>query len=111
MVRPALEVDRSLGLLLAVEARLREDSVTTRRNLLAALLDEPRLLGYLFGETPPLGAPIALSPDGLLLTTLGVDGSMHFWDLAKRQPAGAWRGPRSASIHPPPGSSKADRRD
>ncbi len=69
---PALEDDSSLGLLLAVEARRRENSVTTRGNLQSALLDEPRLLGYLF---PERGRWMAMSPDSRLVAALGVDGA------------------------------------
>ncbi|MCZ6782511.1 MAG: AAA family ATPase, partial [Proteobacteria bacterium] len=83
----ALESDRTLAMLLAVEARRRLDTPATRGLLQSVLLDDKRLLGYLHG-TPGLTFGLTLSPAGDLAAYESADGLIQIWDLTTRERIG-----------------------
>jgi WD40 repeat protein len=91
-----LERDRSLALLLAVQAqRLRPDAAT-RGALLAALLREPRLRYTAYGGQDGY-AWAAAFPDSERVALLGRDGA-DVWDLSTREPIGTMTVPDAAGI-------------
>ncbi len=93
-----LERDRSLALLLAVEAqRIRADAATNGA-LFAGLVSEPRLRATLWGGHAGY-AWIATFPDGNRVAALGRDGA-DIWDLAARKKIGGFE-------VPPPGDGIA----
>ena len=78
-----------LALLLALEARRTNNTVEARDALLRTLQATPSgLSAFLRGHTLAVNA-LALSPNGTILASGGVDGTIHFWDLAHRRPLGA----------------------
>jgi WD40 repeat protein/DNA-binding SARP family transcriptional activator len=71
------------GLLLARAGVALDDSLTTRSNLLAALLKSPVAIGVLRGDGDPL-YDVALSPDGRTLAIGDGDGTITFFDTTTR---------------------------
>ena len=93
-VPPLLERDRSLALLLAVEAhRIRPDA-STRSALFTGLLAEPRLQATLWGGRDGY-AWAAPFPDDERVAVLGRDG-VDIWDLETRRMLGAFDVPPAA---------------
>lgn len=80
------DLDRSL--LLARESVNQYDSVTTRGNLLAALVRRPAAIGLLHGDGDRQQR-VAASPDGRLVATGDNDGTLTFFDLTTLKRSGA----------------------
>jgi WD40 repeat protein len=77
------ELDRAV--LLARQGVALDDSVQTRGNLLAALVESPAAIGVI-NPGPGSGAPIiALSPDGKTLVISDERGKLRFYDAHTRQ--------------------------
>ncbi len=83
-----LERDRSLALLLAVQAQRVRPSAATKSALLAALLGEPRLRLTLSGGRAGYTS-LAAFPDGKRFAVLGRDGA-DVWDVVARKKIGSF---------------------
>ena len=79
------DLDRSL--LLARQGVELDDTVQTRGNLLAGLLESPAAIGVLRGDGDRL-IGLDLSPDGRTLAFLENDGKLRFVDTRTRLPEG-----------------------
>jgi WD40 repeat protein/serine/threonine protein kinase len=80
----ALQVD--LGILLSHEVDgLAAEAGESDSGLLGAMLNQPRLAGYLRGHMEPVNTA-AFSPDGRLLASGGDDDMILIWDTDTRQP-------------------------
>jgi WD40 repeat protein len=84
--REAAVMHPDLGLLLALEAGHMRQSVETRGALLGALEQSIRLVGQLQGLTAPPSV-VSFSPDGMLMASVGVDGTT-VWDVRTRRATG-----------------------
>jgi WD40 repeat protein/DNA-binding SARP family transcriptional activator len=83
-----LEDDLDRSLLLARQGMALDDSLQTRGNLLAALLESPAAIGVLRGDGDRLVA-LDLSPDERTLAFIDNDGTLSFVDPRTRRPAGS----------------------
>ena len=82
--RALVEDDLDRALLLARQGVALDDSVQTRRNLLAALLKSPAALGMLRGDAEPITA-IALSPDERTLAAGTNTNKIFLFDTRTRR--------------------------
>jgi WD40 repeat protein len=79
--------DRSLALLLSLEARRIADTVESRRSLLTALQRVHPAETYLWGHTDAATKAI-FSPDGQTVLSAGWDDRIIIWNVSTRQPIG-----------------------
>ncbi len=96
-----LERDRSLALLLAVQAQRIRAGAPTKGALFAGLVSEPRLRATLWGGHGGYSW-LAPFPDGTRVAALGRDGG-DVWDLGTRKKIGSFDAPppgRGISVSP-----------
>ena len=79
--------DRSLALLLSLEARRIADTVESRRSLLSALQRVHPAETYLWGHTDAVTKAV-LSPDSQIVLSAGWDDRIIMWNVSTRQPIG-----------------------
>jgi WD40 repeat protein len=79
--------DRSLALLLSIEARRIADTVEARRSLLTGLQRLPNAEAFLWGHTNAVTRAI-FSPDGRTVLSAGWDDRIILWSVSTRQPIG-----------------------
>ncbi len=90
-----LERDRSLALLLAVQAQRIRPDAATKGALFGGLVAEPRLRATLTGGHGAVSW-LAPFPDGTRVVTLGREGA-DIWDLTARKKVGAFAVPPQAA--------------
>ena len=79
--------DRSLAMLLSIEARQIADTVESRRALFETIQRVPHAEAFLWGHTR--GVPSAVfSPDGQTVLSAGWDDRIIMWNTATHQPIG-----------------------
>jgi WD40 repeat protein/DNA-binding SARP family transcriptional activator len=86
-VQALSEPDLARSLLLARQAMALDNTVATRRNLLAALVRSPAAIGIMPGTGNPLDA-LDLSPDGRTLAVADAQGTVAFIDTLSRRRVG-----------------------
>jgi WD40 repeat protein len=87
--------DRSLALLLSMEARRIADTVEARRSLLTTLQRVPHAEAFLWGHTAAVKRAV-FSPDGQTVLSAGSDDRMILWRVSTHQPIGQpVEGPKS----------------
>jgi WD40 repeat protein len=83
------------AILLGAAALSRQATYETKYNLFRLLNSMPSgLSGFLWGHSAEVLA-VAFSPDGKMLATGGNDGTVIFWNAARRKPLGA-----TLQVHP-----------
>jgi WD40 repeat protein/DNA-binding SARP family transcriptional activator len=82
--RALVEDDLERSLLLARQGVALDDTVQTRGNLLAALLESPAALGVLRGDGDPMNT-VALSPDGRTVAAGSTAGEVFLFDARTRR--------------------------
>jgi WD40 repeat protein len=76
--------DRSLSMLLSLEARLKADTVESRRSLLASIQRVPNAEAFLWGHTDAATSAV-FSPDGRTVLSAGWDDRLLIWSTATHQ--------------------------
>lgn len=83
--RTWMSTDRTLGMLLAVEAYRAANTRAARQALFAAALTDADSVKFLNGHPGPILA-LAFSPDGGLLASAGQDGAILLWQISGLAP-------------------------
>ena len=76
------------ALLLSVEAQREADTVEARSSLLTAVESRPANLATFLQGSSENGSSLALSPDGRILASSDVDGTIRLWNVANQRPIG-----------------------
>ncbi len=76
--------DRTLAMLLSIEARRTADTVESRRALLTSIQRVPNALAFLWGHTDSVTKAV-FSPDGKTILSAGWDNRILMWDPSTRQ--------------------------
>ncbi|HWE60818.1 MAG TPA: TIR domain-containing protein [Chloroflexota bacterium] len=83
-----LDGQYDLALLLSLEANRVANNVEARSSLFEGIEQRPAgLITFLQGHTLEVYG-LAISPDGKTLASGSLDGTIRFWDVARRQPLG-----------------------
>lgn len=80
--------DRSLALLLSIEARRIADTVESKRALLSAIQRAGNAQAYLWGHTDAVTKAV-FSPDGKTILSAGWDDRIVMWNATTHQPLGS----------------------
>lgn len=79
--------DKSLAMLLSIESRRIEDTVESRRALLATIQRLPNVETFLWGHTDAVTKAV-FSPDGKTILSAGWDDRIILWSTVTHQPLG-----------------------